>query len=91
MDGRIVRRGTDLLLMPDMPSNEKLAFYALAIIGLFIIISLLGQILLIMTGDLEGSESSWRPLFDLVAILVGAVAGFIGGRAVGREDQSDDS
>ena len=67
--------------------RDRVVLIVTAIIGTFVIVSLLGQFILTYTGRIAGDEGIWRPLFDLVAILVGAVAGFIGGVEIERTRQ----
>lgn len=73
--------------------RDKVTLYVTLLIGVFIIISMVGNFVLLVTGVLDPEDSDvWRPLFDLVAILVGSVAGYIGGVEVekNRKRKGDD-
>ena len=70
--------------------RDRVVLIVTVLIGVFVVVSLAAQFVLQYTGRLEGDEGVWRPLFDLVAILVGAVAGYIGGVEVERNRKRDE-
>ena len=62
-----------------------------AIIGLFIVLSLVAQFVLVWSGKLPADqEGVFQPLFDLVAILVGGVGGYVTGQTVERKKRDDE-
>lgn len=70
--------------------RDRVVLWIVGIVGVFVIFSLLAQFLLVYSGRITGDEGVWRPLFDLMAILVGAVAGYIGGVEVQRLRDGND-
>lgn len=51
----------------------------------FIFLSLIAQFVLVYTGRLDTDDpGAWRPIFDLVVVLVTAVGGYITGQRVQR-------
>lgn len=57
--------------------REKIVLAAVIIVGVFMVASMVGQFVLLWTGRLEDGEGVWRPMFDLMAVLVGAIGGYI--------------
>jgi hypothetical protein len=63
---------------------DRVIVVVVTIVGLFILFSLLASFLLQWSGRIEAGEGSWRPLFDLVIVLVSAVGGYLTGERVER-------
>lgn len=52
--------------------------WTVIVIGVFIVLSLTAQFVLVWTGRMDGeAEGVFRPIFDLVTLLVGMVAGYV--------------
>lgn len=58
-------------------------------VGFFIIGSLVANFVLLYTGRTD-EAGVWQPLFDLVAILIGGVIGWIGGAEYERNRKDDE-
>lgn len=66
---------------------DRVILTVVAIVGTFILLSLLATFLLQWTGRIESGEGAWRPVFDLVIVLVSAVGGYISGQTVERNQK----
>lgn len=60
------------------------------LVAAFVVLSMVGQFALVWTGRIPAGESAWRPVFDLVTLLVGIVAGYVSRDAQGRPPDDDD-
>lgn len=70
---------------------EKVVLSVVVIIGVFIVLSLVAQFFLLWSGRITGEEAGvWRPIFDLVAVLVGGIGGFIAGSTTERSKEEAD-
>lgn len=77
--------------MSNRRTLDTVMLVVVSIIGLFVIGSLLVQFLLLWTGRIQPNEAQvWRPMFDLVAVLVGGVGGYITGQNVERTGRQGD-
>lgn len=64
---------------------DRVLLIVVGIIAGFIFFSLVAQFVLVYTGRVSGDDAgAWKPLFDLVVVLVGAVGGYIAGERVER-------
>ena len=46
-------------------------------VAAFLLLSLVGQFILVYRGIVSPEEGVWRPIFDIVVLLVGAVTGYV--------------
>lgn len=72
---------------------DRVILTVVAIVGMFILISMIGQFLLVWTGRFPPDQTGvFKPIFDLVIVLVGAVGGYIAGERIERgRNRGDDT
>ena len=70
-------------------AKRNLAYGALGIVGAFILLSFVAQFVLIWTGRAT-EDGSFRPVIDLVTVLVGAVGGYLTGQHIERGRRNGD-
>ena len=62
---------------------DRVILTLVCIIGGFIMLSLVAQFFLLWSGRLDARDQGvFRPIFDLVAVLVGALGGYVTGQTV---------
>ncbi len=71
---------------PNMTPRDHVVLVVVYVVALFLALSMVGQVVLIVSGDLDGDDGIWRPMFDLVAVLVGAIGGYVARDAMGSRD-----
>lgn len=69
--------------MSENETFQRVILITITIIGGFIFLSMIFSFVLLWTGRVD-EVTAWRPLFDIVAVMVGAIGGFITGQTVER-------
>lgn len=69
----------------EMDAHDKVVVWIAGIIGVFLILSLVGVLLLAFTDRETGAV--WDRVFELVGVLSGGLVGYIAGSSVARGRQ----
>jgi hypothetical protein len=67
---------------------DKVILWVTGMVGIFIILSLLAQFILVYTDRIEPDEGVWRPIYDLVLVLVSSVGGYVTGQTIERRKRN---
>lgn len=73
-----------------MSARERIVMLVVYIVGLFLALSMVAQFALLWAGRLDAAEGVWRPMFDLMAVLVGAIGGYIARDAMNGHHKDDE-
>lgn len=64
---------------------DRVVLMLTGLVGGFIFFSLVAQFVLVYTGRLDGDDAGvWKPIFDMVLVLVSAIGGYVTGERVER-------
>jgi nitrate reductase gamma subunit len=67
----------------DRPTSDLIVIFLAGMIGVAVLLGVLGLVALKIAQPDENIDSSVKVIGDILTVALGAVVGFVGGRAVG--------
>lgn len=77
--------------LSDRPTSDLIVIFLAAMIGAAVLLGVLGLVALKIADPNENIDSSVKVIGDVLTVSLGAVVGFVGGRAVGVNEGRDTS
>lgn len=75
----------------DRPTSDLVVIFLAGMIGVAVLLGVLGLVALKIADPKENIDSSVKVIGDILTVALGAVVGFVGGRAVGANEARDDT
>lgn len=74
----------------DRPTSDLIVIFLAGMIGVAVLLGVLGLIALKIAQPDEDIDTSVKVVGDILTVALGAVVGFVGGRAVGANESRDE-
>lgn len=75
----------------DRPTSDLIVLFLAGMIGVAVLLGVLGLVALKIAQPDEDIDSSVKVIGDVLTVALGAVVGFVGGRAVGVNEGRNDT